>query len=134
MQGGATWIVLTMTQESLDCWHASHAGGARSMKAQCVWSLSLGASLGRFEPRAADTGVLRALRFTVQRDAICALVAVRRLRARGEAAAFTLALAFFKCPAVGAAGVWGTSILPLLFSVSSFSVLSTCLAFISTIL
>lgn len=111
VQGGASWVVLALTDTSLDCWRVSHMGGTRDVSTQCMWSYALGAALARFDRRAADAGALAPLRLQVQGDAVCLLCAVKEHRGRSAPAdAWSPALALLKLPPVNSSGVWGAAL------------------------
>jgi hypothetical protein len=98
MQGGASWLVLTLSAEALDCWHLSHTGGKHDISMHCVWSLALGVELSRFD------------RLEVQRDTVCVLAAIRQPHKHGVAPEFDLVLAFLKLPRLSGSGVWGAAL------------------------
>jgi hypothetical protein len=110
MQGGASWLVLTLSAEALDCWHLSHTGGKHDISMHCVWSLALGVELSRFDRRASDADALKPLRLEVQRDTVCVLAAIRQPHKHGVAPEFDLVLAFLKLPRLSGSGVWGAAL------------------------
>lgn len=111
MQGGASWIVLTLSAEALDCWYVSHTGGKHDVTWQCVWSLNLGTALARFDRRSVDAGALLPLRLEVQLDTVCVLVGLKQEGRRSVAPQLDLALAFLKLPRRSTSGVWGACVL-----------------------
>eukprot|EP00892_Ulva_mutabilis_P003464 jgi/Ulvmu1/148/UM001_0152.1 len=107
--GGSAWVVLALTESTLDCWRVSHMGGSRDVTAQCMWSFALGAALARFDRRASDAGAMQPLRLQVQGDAVCVLCAIKeRLRPNTPAGVWNPALALLKLPPVNSSGVWAT--------------------------
>lgn len=121
VQGGAAWVVLALTDSSLDCWRVSHMGGTRDVSAQCMWSYALGAALARFDRRTADAGALMPLQLQVQGDAVCVLCAIKERRDRTRPGDFwSPALALLKLPPVNSSGVWGRQLnrLALLYLVA----------------
>lgn len=106
MQGGASWLVLTLSAAALDCWYVSHTGGKHDVTWQCLWSLSLSAAIARFDRRSATEGALQSLRLEVQLDTVCVLVGLKQ-ESRRDAAHLDLALAFLKLPRRSVNGVWG---------------------------
>lgn len=108
VQGGVAWVVLALTDSSLDCWRVSHMGGTRDVSTQCMWSYALGAALARFDRRTADAGALMPLRLQVQGDAVCVLCAIKERRNRNRPGdCWSPALALLKLPPVNSSGVWG---------------------------
>lgn len=108
VQGGSAWVVLALTETSLDCWRVNHMGGSRDVRAQCMWSFALGVAMARFDRRTADAGALMPLRLQVQGDAVCVLFAIKERHTRGAPAdVWCPALALFKLPPVSSSGVWG---------------------------
>lgn len=108
VQGGSSWLALTLSTEALDCLYVSHTGGKHDVTWQCVWSLNLGAVLARFDRRSTDPGALQPLRLEVQLDTVCLLVGFKQESKRGVAAQLDLGLAFLKLPKRSSQGVWGT--------------------------
>lgn len=107
VQGGAAWLVLTLSAAALDCWHVSHTGGKHDVTWQCLWSLNLSTAIARFDRRSATEGALQCLRLEVQLDTVCVLVGLKQ-HSRGDAATqLDLALAFLKLPRRSTNGVWG---------------------------
>lgn len=112
LQGGASWLALTLSNEALDCWYVSHTGGKHDVTWQCVWSLALGQALARFDRRCAVAGAVQPMRLEVQLDTVCVLVGVKQEGRRGSVQLLDLALAFLKLPKRSTQGVWGAHLLP----------------------
>jgi hypothetical protein len=112
VQGGSSWLALTLSTEALDCWYVSHTGGKHNITWQCVWSLALGVALARFDRRSVQAGALQPLRVDVQLDTVCVLVGLKQEGRRGVDPQLDLAFAFLKLPKRSTQGVWGAQSTP----------------------
>jgi hypothetical protein len=91
VQGAASWCALTLTRDTLDCWHLD-ATATSDLACRCLWSLDVALALTRLS----NVNVCVALRCALVGDGIVVLCAGKY--GGWAAEEWRAALAFFLLP------------------------------------